>query len=124
MARRTGPLPYLGLGDHAPADPGRDRDPLLRTVDGGKAHALCAIYILREEPKVAKFKIVQRPDLSLEVQVNCRSSFDSTDRERITRRLQARIGPVGVQIRELDEIPLDRSGKHRYVQCLATWQAR
>jgi phenylacetate-CoA ligase len=96
------------------------RTDLLRMADGGTAHALSAIYILREEPKVAKFKIVQRPDLSLEVQVNCRSSFDSTDRERITRRLQARIGRVGVQIMELDEIPLDRSGKHRYVQCLAT----
>ena len=96
------------------------RTDLLRTADGGKAHALCAIYVLRDEPKVAKFKIVQRPDLSLDVQVNCRSSFDLSDRERITRRLKSQMGPVAIRITELSEIPPDPSGKHRYVQCLAT----
>ena len=96
------------------------RTDLLRRADGGAAHALSAIYVLRDEPSVAHFKIVQQADLSLDVKIVARPSPDSATRDRIVRRLQSQLGPLAIRITEVAEIPPDPSGKHRCVSQAAS----
>lgn len=95
------------------------RTDLLRTVDGGHAHALAVIYVLREEPAVAEFKVIQRGDLSLDVALVSRSGASTVDaavQDRLRTRLRRQIGgPIDVRITLTDRIPPDPSGKHRHV---------
>lgn len=94
---------------------GRKTD-MLRTADGGVAHALSVIYVLREEPAIRQFKVVQQPDLGLDVTVIADGRFDQPRRERVRRVLQRRIGcGVDVRLSLVDQIAPDPSGKHRYV---------
>lgn len=94
---------------------GRKTD-MLRTTDGGVAHALSVIYVLREEPAIRQFKVVQQPDLGLDVTVIADGRFDQPRRERMRRMLQRRIGRgIDVRLSLVDQIAPDPSGKHRYV---------
>jgi phenylacetate-CoA ligase len=94
---------------------GRKTD-MLRTADGGVAHALSVIYVLRDEPAIRQFKVVQRPDLGLDVTVIADAAFDPPRQEKVRRMLQRRIGRgVAVRLILVDQIVPDPSGKHRYV---------
>ena len=94
---------------------GRKTD-MLRTTDGGVAHALSVIYVLREEPAIRQFKVVQQADLGLDVTVIADDRFDQPRRERVRRMLQRRIGRgIDVRLSLVDQIAPDPSGKHRYV---------
>lgn len=92
------------------------RTDMLRTQNGGYAHALSAIYVLRDEPAVAQFKVVQRRDLNLDVYVVERDRFDPTRRRHAQSQLVNQLGDsIEVRINVVDRIPPDPSGKHRYV---------
>ncbi len=92
------------------------RTDMLRTAGGGEAHALSVIYVLREEPGVRRFKVVQRPNLDLDVAVVAEPAFDQQRQTEVRRLLRQRIGgSAQVRLRLVDEIPPDPSGKHRYV---------
>jgi len=94
---------------------GRKTD-MLRTADGGVAHALSVIYVLREEPAIRQFKVVQQANLGLDVTVIADDRFDQPRRERVRRMLQRRIGRgIDVRLSLVDQIAPDPSGKHRYV---------
>lgn len=95
---------------------GRSTD-MLRTADGGHAHALAAIYVLREEPAVAQFRVRQRPNLDLDVTIVPRAAYDDDCGARIRRGLRRQIGgDIEVRINSVDEIPPSPSGKHRFVE--------
>ena len=92
------------------------RTDMLRTSAGGVAHALSVIYVLRDEPTVREFKVVQQSNLDLDVLIIPRGPFEETCRRRITESLKRQIGrDIDVRIQLTEEIQPDPSGKHRYV---------
>ncbi len=95
---------------------GRTTDFIVRP-DGTVMHALALIYVLREEPGVRQFKIVQKtPDL-FQVQVVPEPGLWRPDRlDAIRRGLQRRLGAdAQIHIDLVEHIPAERSGKYRYV---------
>ncbi|MFH1418757.1 MAG: AMP-binding protein [Planctomycetota bacterium] len=92
------------------------RTDMLRTAAGGFAHALSVIYVLRDEPTVGEFKIVQQRSLDLDVSVVPRGEFGPASRQRVCESLKRRIGEeIEVSISLTDRIHPDASGKHRHV---------
>jgi phenylacetate-CoA ligase len=96
------------------------RTDMLRRADGGYAHALSVIYILRDEPGVEEFKVTQQPDRAIDVRVVPRPSFDAAAGKRLAERIERSLGGgLRVGVNPVAEIPPDPSGKHRYVVSLA-----
>ncbi len=94
---------------------GRKTD-MLRTADGGYAHGLSVIYVLREVPSIKEFKIVQRSSLDLDVTLVLRRELSTAERERIVNQLKQRIGKeIEAHLNVVDRIEPDRSGKYRHV---------
>ncbi|MCZ6683052.1 MAG: AMP-binding protein [Planctomycetota bacterium] len=116
IARRSAGVCRCGRGlETLERIEGRRTD-MLRTQDGGYAHALSAIYVLRDEPAVAQFKVVQRKDLNLDVYVVERNRLDPMRRRHAQSLLASQLGKsIEVRINVVSRIPPDPSGKHRYV---------
>ncbi len=92
------------------------RTDMLRTAAGGHAHALSVIYVLRDEPGVTEFKVIQRPNLDLEVQIVPGAEWNEEAGRRIAAGLRRRIGDsIEVWLQLVDRIPPEASGKHRHV---------
>ena len=92
------------------------RTDMLRTRSGGFAHALAVIYVLRDEPAIKEFKVVQRPNLDLDVSIVPRQAFETARRRHVADLLKRQIGrEIDVHINLVDEIRPDPSGKHRHV---------
>lgn len=91
------------------------RSDLLRRADGGSAHALSVIYVLRDEPAVRRFRIVQQENRDLVVSVVPAGEIDGPERSRIAAALSRQLGGVGVDLRLVSDLPNDPSGKFRYV---------
>lgn len=87
-------------------------------ADGTVMHGLALIYILRDLPGVAAFKIVQHSLLHVHVQVVLESDC-ATDliREAIIEGFQRRLGAkVKIDVDVVKYIEPEKSGKYRYVQ--------
>ena len=94
---------------------GRTTDFVVR-ADGTIMHALALIYVLRELPTVAEFRIVQHEVDRLEVMVVPAAGWSERDAARVRAGLQARLGEeVKIELRLLESIPAAASGKYRYV---------
>ena len=94
---------------------GRTTDFVVRT-DGAIMHALAVIYVLRAVPGVGEFKIVQHTVHDIEVQVVTNTRWQEAGRVAIETGLQQRLGnDVRIDIRLVEAIPPEASGKHRYV---------
>lgn len=84
--------------------------------DGTVMHGLALIYVLRELPGVAGFKIVQESLDLTRVQVVRGDGFAGDTPERIRDGIARRLGEgVEVQVELVDGIAPERSGKYRYV---------
>ena len=84
--------------------------------DGTVMHGLALIYVLRDLPGVASFKIVQESRDRVRVLLVPARSLGQAVRDSIVDGLQARLGrDVAIDIEEVGEIPPERSGKFRYV---------
>ncbi len=115
VARWGGPCPCGRPLETLEIVEGRRTD-VLRTARGGEAHALSVIYVLREEPGVRQFKVVQRRNLDLDVAVVADPAFDRARQAEVCRLLGQRIGgSARVRLSLVEEIAPDPSGKHRYV---------
>lgn len=94
---------------------GRHTDFIVR-ADGTIMHALAVIYVLRAVEGVGEFKIVQHAADTIEVLVVPTQRWHAQAPAQITQGLQARLGAdVRVELRVLEAIPAEASGKHRYV---------
>lgn len=83
--------------------------------DGTKMHGLALIYILRELAQVEEFKITQLSLNETEVQLVA-SQFDQALVDSVTAGFMARLGhDVKVNVRQVDVIEPELSGKFRYV---------
>lgn len=105
-----------GQGLHVIAEvTGRQTD-FVTAADGRVMHALAVIYVLRAVPGVAQFKCIQHTVDRMEVQVVPGPDWTETGRHAIEAGLKARLGStLCVELRLLDKIPPEASGKHRYV---------
>jgi len=84
--------------------------------DGTVMHGLALIYILRDLPQVAGFRIVQETLDLTRVQVVPGPGFDADTTQRIQHGLVARLGEgVRIEVEPVDAIAPEKSGKYRYV---------
>lgn len=94
---------------------GRTTDFIVR-ADGTIMHALALIYILRAVPGLKEFKIIQREVARIEAQIVPGPQFPSNGDRLIISGIRARLGDeVEVEVKRMEHIPVERSGKHRYV---------
>lgn len=84
--------------------------------DGTVMHGLALIYVLRELPGVAGFKIVQESLSLTRILVVPGEGYTDETTERIRAGIARRLGrDVEVQVELVSEIAPERSGKYRYV---------
>jgi len=120
---RTGDVAVL---DDKPCRCGRGL-PLLREIqgrttdfvvaaDGTVMHGLALIYILRDQPGVEAFKIIQESLERTRVLVVPNSAFDEATRAAVQTGLARRLGSgVDIVVELVEEIAAEKSGKFRYV---------
>ena len=94
---------------------GRSTD-FVVAADGTVMHGLALIYILRDLPQIASFKIVQESRQRVLVKVVADTGLSVALEARIQDAFRARLGAaVEVAIERVDIIEPERSGKFRYV---------
>jgi phenylacetate-CoA ligase len=120
---RTGDV---GVLDEAACPCGRGL-PLLKEIqgrstdfvvarDGTVMHGLALIYVLRDQPGIRAFKIVQESLELTRVLVEPAADFRAEQLAAIERGLQARLGAgVRVEVELVPQIAPEKSGKFRYV---------
>jgi phenylacetate-CoA ligase len=105
-----------GRGLHVLAEViGRQTDFLVR-ADGTLMHALAGIYVLRAVEGIAEFKLIQHDVLRVEVLLVPAADWSGESTAAIVDGLRRRLGDdVRVDVRIVEHIPPEASGKHRYV---------
>jgi phenylacetate-CoA ligase len=94
---------------------GRQTDFVVRE-DGTLMHALALIYVLRAAEGVAQFKCIQHTPTDLEVLVVPNQQWNESSVIALIAGLRARMGEsLRVDLKLLEAIPAEASGKHRYV---------
>ncbi len=94
---------------------GRQTD-FVVAADGRIMHALAVIYVLRAVPGIAQFKCIQHTIDRMEVVIVADARWSDASREAVVSGLRARLGEtLRVEVRMVDEIAPEVSGKHRYV---------
>lgn len=94
---------------------GRSTDFVI-AADGTVIHGLALIYILRDLPEVKSFKIIQETTQLTRVLVVAEGGDETDTRRKVINGFKQRLGEsVEVRIEFVDSIPLEKSGKHRYV---------
>ena len=94
---------------------GRKTDFVVRP-DGVIMHALAVIYELRGVEGIAAFKCIQHDLCTLEALIVAGPGWSEASRAKVTAGLSARLGQdVRIHVRMVDSIPVEASGKHRYV---------
>lgn len=103
-------LPVLDLLE------GRRNDFLLGCA-GRRIHGSAANYVLREVPGVIQYRLRQRADCSLEVQLVTTEEWDAARTQRIREGLLTMLGmPVPVRIEHVAAIEPTPAGKYRWVE--------
>lgn len=123
---RTGDVGVLAAPDDAPCACGRTL-PVLKEVqgrstdfivarDGTVMHGLALIYIVRDMPGVAGFRIEQESLDLTRVKVMTEPGFPADGDARIRAGMKARLGEsVDVVVEHVAQIAAEGSGKFRYV---------
>jgi len=114
---RLSPEPcHEGRGLHVLGEVvGRTTDFVVRP-DGVIMHALAVIYVLRAVEGIAEFKIVQHTLRDVEVLVVPDALWSKTKQAQVMAGLVERLGPeLRINIRLVESIPVEASGKYRYV---------
>lgn len=97
---------------------GRTTDFLI-AADGSQVHALGVIYVLREIPGVARFRVVQETRDHVAVLLVPGPELDrATAPAEIAQKTRAVLGEtVDVEVGLVDDLEPLPSGKHRYIIC-------
>lgn len=94
---------------------GRTTDFIVRS-DGTIMHALAVIYPLRAVAGIAQFKLVQHSVREVQVWIVPGPGWGDAGRAQAISGLAARLGTEArIEIRLVDRIPAEASGKHRQV---------
>jgi phenylacetate-CoA ligase len=129
----TGDFPFIryrtgdiGVLDNKPCICGRGL-PLLKEIQGRSTdflvaqngtviHGLALIYILRDLPQIRNFKIIQENLNLTRVWGVSDERLEVGLTSKIKEGFKARLGQeVEIVVEEMNEIPLEKSGKFRYV---------
>lgn len=91
-------------------------------ADGTVMHGLALVYILRDLPGLASFKVVQHSRERTEVLLVPEADFDvAAATPLIVAGFRRRLGEgVAVEVRAVDQIPPEKSGKFRYIVSYAS----
>jgi phenylacetate-CoA ligase len=123
---RTGDIGVLAAPDDTPCACGRTL-PVLREVqgrstdfivaaDGTVMHGLALVYIVRDMPGVAAFRIEQESIGLTRVRVVCEAAYPADGDAHIREGMRARLGrDVDIVVEHVAAIPAEGSGKFRYV---------
>lgn len=105
-----------GRGLHRIAEvAGRSTDFVVRE-DGTIVHALAVIYVLRATEGVAEFKLIQHTVKDIEVLVVPDARWCERSAAAVIAGLRARLGAdVRIDLRPVESIAPEASGKYRYV---------
>jgi phenylacetate-CoA ligase len=94
---------------------GRATDFIVRS-DGTIMHALAVIYVLRAVEGIEEFKLIQHTVNNVEILVVRNMHWKAESNVAIIQGVQARLGDnVRVEIKLVDTIAPEASGKYRYV---------
>ena len=94
---------------------GRTTDFVVRS-DGTLMHALAVIYVLRDVEGIAQFKFIQHALREVEILVVPGAQWTASAQAKVIAGLAMRLGnDVRIVIRIVDAIPVEASGKYRYV---------
>ena len=94
---------------------GRSTDFVI-AADGTVMHGLALVYILRDQPGVKMFKVIQESLETTQVLLVTEPPFVPQSIDIIIAGLKQRLGAsVTVDIRIVDSIPTEKSGKFRYI---------
>jgi phenylacetate-CoA ligase len=94
---------------------GRSTDFVVRS-DGTIMHALAVIYVLRAVDGIGQFKLIQHSPRDVEVQIVANRRWSEKARVEVVAGLLARLGSeTRINVRLVDAIPSEASGKYRYV---------
>ncbi|OJZ17769.1 MAG: capsule biosynthesis protein CapK [Thiobacillus sp. 65-29] len=105
-----------GQGLHVIAEVSGRQTDFVVAADGRMMHALAVIYVLRAAAGIARFKCIQHTPLHMEVLVVPAAGWGEAGRLAVIDGLRARLGEaLTVDLRVVDDIPPEASGKHRYV---------
>ncbi|MEO5740079.1 MAG: phenylacetate--CoA ligase family protein, partial [Vicinamibacterales bacterium] len=86
-------------------------------MDGTVMHGLALIYVIRDLPGIANFRIVQESREHVRVLLVPEKEFTPGIEARIIAGFKARLGQdVRVDVESLAALPAEASGKHRYVK--------
>lgn len=84
--------------------------------NGTVMHGLALIYILRNLSQISAFKIIQENLNLTRVWIVSEAGLDPVINETIKREFQLRLGQnVEIMIEQVTQIPVEKSGKFRYV---------
>jgi phenylacetate-CoA ligase len=88
--------------------------------DGTVMHGLALVYVVRDLPGIAKFKIVQESVEHTKVLLVAGEDFDVGNVERVRTGMVQRLGAgVKIDVELVGDIPAETSGKYRYVMSKA-----
>jgi len=94
---------------------GRSTDFVI-AADGTVMHGLALVYILRDQPGVKAFKVIQESLEMTQVLLVTEPPFAQQSVEKIVTGFKQRLGAsVLVQVSIVDSIPAEKSGKFRYI---------
>jgi len=94
---------------------GRQTDFIVRE-DGSVMHALAVIYVLRAVEGLRQFKCEQLSTRDFRVQLVPGPAWGAEARQQVIDGLRHRLGEnTRIELQEVEQIPAERSGKHRYV---------
>jgi len=84
--------------------------------DGTSKHALCVIYVMREMPGVTRFRVTQRADFAIEVDIVPDAQGGDVSPGVIRATLRRTLSnAVDVSVRFVADIDCDDAGKYRHV---------
>ncbi|MDT8364365.1 MAG: phenylacetate--CoA ligase family protein, partial [Nitrosomonas sp.] len=94
---------------------GRSND-FLVSVDGVKMHQVDFTSILRNQPEIKFFKVVQETLTQVNIYIVSKPDLDRLLVQKIEQTFKTRLGQtVDIIIDQVAEIPAEKSGKFRYV---------
>ena len=85
-------------------------------ADGTVMHGLALIYVIRDLPGIRSFKVTQHSRERTEVQLVPEGTLDPSLAARIVAGFKQRLGStVMVDVKVVDQIAPEKSGKYRYI---------
>ncbi len=94
---------------------GRSSD-FIVAQDGAVLHGLALIYVLRDIEGIEEFKIIQHTKDNTEIQLVTNNHYKPEWENKIIGTFKARLGQtVDINIKTVDKIEKEKSGKFRYV---------